>query len=729
MEKIVHTYCRICEPNCGLKATVVDGKLVKLAGDKEHPISKGYICPRGLATLDIHQDLDRISHPQKKVGDGFEQVSWKDALGDIGKKLKHIRDTYGKHSVALYIGNPLAFDYGFSIYMPVLTKTLGSRNVYSAGSQDCNNKIAGSQVLFGSPMFHPVPDIDNIDFLIIWGANPVISKMTLVSLARPEERLKAIEKRGGRVVIIDPRRTETAGMMGEHVFIRPDSDIFLMLAMLNVIFSENLHDAAFVNEHAKNMDQLKDLAAQYPPERAAGVTGIDKDVIITLARDFAKAKNAGIYCSLGVNLGTHGTLGYWLVQCLNAATGRLDRKGSMFFCDPIVDFARMGQKGKKSEGKKSGGTKPPRPKRLSRIGGFTHVSGNYPAGILADEILTPGKDQIKALIVISGNPMLTVPDPTRLEEAFKSLDLLVSLDLFVNETGGMSDYVLPCKDFYEHWDFGLAVSMFNPIRYINYTDKVVDAKGERRDLWVILHQIMQSAGYPFMGNKKFGKVAGLLDGTGRALHFSAPLSYRPKLILKILLRMGGVSWRKLKNSHQGLLLPPHKVGRFFSHRILTADKKFDFAPEQFMAEADAIARHFDAESSYQGFKLINQRQKRTHNSWFHNVESFSSKMKTNYVSINASDAEELGIAQDDLVEVITPTSTIKLPANIVTTLMPGVICIPHGWGHDKPSGLSKARQYPGVNVNTLMASGPDALEKFAGMAKLTGVNVEVRKAV
>ncbi len=721
MEKIINTYCRVCEPNCGLKATVIDGKLAKITGSKEHPVSKGYICARGLATYDIHHDPDRINYPQKMVNGSFQNVNWDSALLDIGEKIKSIREKYGKDSVAVYFGNPLAFDFAFSVFLQMAIQTLGSKNIYSAGSQDCNNKIAAAQPIFGSPILHPVPDIDNMEFLIIWGSNPAISKMSFISLTRPEERLKAIEERGGRVIIIDPRRTETARQFGEHIYIRPDTDIFMLLAMLHIILKEELHDRAVVDNHTKNVGLLKNLAAKYPPERAAEVTGIDKEIIITLARDFASAKNAGIHSSLGISLGSHGTLGYWLVQCLNTITGRLDSKGSMIFCDPITDFSRMSRRTQASDTDKK------RKPRLSRIGNFTHVAGTYPSGILADEILTPGEGQIKALIVISGNPMLTVPDPKKLEKAFKSLDLLVSLDLFINETGGLSHYVLPCQDFYEHWDFTITSNMFNPVRHINYTDKVVDALGERKEIWVILHDILCAAGYPFMGNKTAGKIARFLDGIGKLLKRTRPFSYRPQLLLKILLLMGRVSWRKLKHSPNGLMLSPHKIGNFFKSKILTPDKKLDLAPEQFMEEADALAQHFEKEKIYKGFKLINQRQKRTHNSWFHNVASFVEKMQTNTVSINEEDATSLNISQGDMVEVKSVTGAIRLPAEVVKDLMPGVISIPHGWGHDKPSGLSNAKKYPGVNVNLLMASGPESLEKFAGMAKLTGVPVTMEK--
>jgi len=264
MEQSKYTFCRICEPGCGLKASVVDGKLKKITGNKNHLVTKGYICARGLASLDIHHDPDRIKYPVKQVNGNFEHVEWKTALKDIGQRLKNIREKYGNDSVAVYFGNPIAFDFGFSLYMPMAINTLKTRNIYSAGSQDCNNKFVASEKIFGSPLLHPIPDIDNTDFLIIWGSNPAISKMSFISLARPEERLRAIEKRGGRVIIIDPRKTETAMLLGEHVYIRPDTDIYLMMSMLNTIISKNLHDTGIVSRHTRGFDELKNIVAKYP---------------------------------------------------------------------------------------------------------------------------------------------------------------------------------------------------------------------------------------------------------------------------------------------------------------------------------------------------------------------------------------------------------------------------------------------------------------------------------
>jgi anaerobic selenocysteine-containing dehydrogenase len=714
--EIKSTYCRICEPNCGLRLKVVDGRITEVSGDPDHPLSRGFICARGKAGLDVHRDPDRLDHPLRRDREQWDRVGWSEAIADIGARLRAVREKHGRHSVALYFGNPIAFDYPLSIYMPFAMSALRSRNIYSAGSQDCNNKFLASEKLFGSPLHHPVPDIDRIEFLIVLGSNPAVSQMSFLSLPRAIERLREISDRGGRVVFIDPRRTESARVTGEHLFIRPDTDAFLLLAMLHVIIAEDRYDRAAVAEHTTGLAELGRLAALFPPERAAAVTGIPAETIAALARDFAGAKNAGMYGSLGTNLGSFGTVCAWLIQAINAITGRLDRSGSMIFGDGILDMPRI----YKWQSRNQSG-------RRSRVGGHPAILGTMPGGILADEILQPGPDQIKALIVVSGNPLLTVPNPDRLAEAIGSLDLVVSLDLFRNETAALAHYVLPCTDMFERWDFAMTGAVFNPTRLANFTEAMVPPAAERRETWQALHQILAAAGYPEWNHRLLGPLGRAADRIGSIFGLPEPLSFPARLLLRATIAASDVDWETLINSPHGLRLTPHRVGRFFSHRILTPDRKINLAPAEFIAERAALETFFASEREYTGLKLIGQRQRRTHNSWLHNVESFMVREQTNRALVNPADAAVRGIADGDMVEVETEAGAIRLPAVITDDIMPGAVAVPHGWGHDRPSGLSVARRYPGVNVNALIASGPETLEKLAGMARLTGVRVRMKK--
>lgn len=714
MRETKHTYCRVCEPNCGLVATVEDGRLAKLAGDPEHPLSRGYCCARGLATFDIHHDPDRLNHPVRRTAGGWQRVSWDEALRDIGNRLAQIRARSGRDAVALYFGNPVAFDSALSLYLPLALKSLGSRNAFSAGSQDCNNKFVAAERVLGSPLLQPVPDIDHTDFLLLIGANPAVSKMSFISLTRPEERLKDIERRGGRIVIVDPRRTETAGLMGEHHFIRPDTDVFLLAALLHVIIGEELYEAATMRRHTRGFEELRAFVAAFPPDRAGKVTGMAPEVITALARDFARAHRACVYASVGVNMGSFGTLAAWLVHCLNLVTGRFDRQGSLLFPEGLIDMARAMQKAGM-------------PQHTARIGGFPSVMGTLPAGILADEILAPGPGQIKALIVVCGNPLLTVPDTARLREALGQLELIVSLDLFINETAGLAQYVLPCTDMYEHADMAMAGMAFNPRRFLNYTAAVVAPRGERKDIWMILHEVLLAAGYHPLGIPALSLLTKPLDRLGRALGRTRPVSFDPWFLMRLLLLVSRVSWRRLRHGG-GLLLGEHRTGRFFTHRILTPDRKADLAPPEFIAQRPVLEEFLLEETAYTGFKLIGQRQRRTHNSWFHNVKAFMEKERTNVATVHPGDAGRMGIGDGDAIVVRSVTGAIRLPARLSDEVMPGVVAIPHGWGHHEPSGLNVARAYPGVNVNMLTPSGPEALERLSGMARLTGIRISVEKA-
>ncbi len=718
MEKTVHTYCRVCEPNCGIIATVKDGRLVKVQGDPAHPVSKGYICRRGRATLDVHLDPDRLDYPLRKKGEEWKRADYNEAVKDIGARIRAIRKKHGDNAVALYFGNPVAFDFSFGLYLPIAMMSMRSRNFYSSGSQDCNNKFVGARAVFGSPVLHPVPDVENIDFLILMGSNPAVSQSSFISLARPIERLRNIEKRGGRVIVVDPRYTETAKMVGEHVPIRPDSDAFLLMAMLNVIIGEGLFDRDKVKRTCRGLDELERFTGKWTPASAEKITGIPADKIAGLARDFAAAKNAGIHASLGLNLGSFGTLCYWLVQCLNAVTGRLDQRGSMVFPEGLIDFASLYSRTPKrvSVGKNS------------RVGGYPSVLGTWPAGVMADEMLTPGPGQVKALIVVAGNPMLTVQDPRKLEKAMKGLELTVSLDLYRNETAELCEYVFPCTDMYERWDFGMIALNFNPLRHINYTEAAVKPKAERRDTWRIMHDIIRASGYDFGGNKALSITAGLLDGAAKALGRPGPWSFSPHLMMRAQLLAGKRSWQSLKDGPQGLLLGEHLVGRFFSGRIRTPDGKANLAPEPFIGSASELDEFYRREKDAAGFQLIGLRQRITHNSWFHNAESLVKDVLTNKAILNPEDADALKINDGDIVRVSTDFGSIELPATVSEEVPPGVVAVPHGWGHGIKSGLSAAKKRPGVNVNLLLPSGPGTMEKLAGMAKMTGVRVKIEKA-
>src|SRR5436190_21982849 len=446
MAERVVTFCRICEAHCGMVATVEDGRVTQLRPDPDHPLSSGYACPKGIAMTDVQNDPDRVLHPLRKTADGeFERVSWQEALADIGTRVRAVRERHGPKSIGWYMGNPGAFSYSHTLWVKGFLDGLGSPHYYTAGSQDVNNRFAASALLYGSPLVVPIPDLARTSFLLMLGANPMVSHGSVLSAPRIRDQLIEITDRGGRIVVVDPRRTETARQF-EHLPIRPDADAWLLLSMLQVIFEEGLADQVALARDASGGEELARRAAAFTPERAAEMTGIEPDRIREIARAFASAPSAVAYGRTGSCLGRFGTLVAYLLDALNAVTGNLDRPGGAVFGRPPLALDEIGEKiGLATYGK-----------IRSRIGGYPDVIGNLPATLLPDEITTPGKGQIRAFFVSAGNPVLSVPDGTALERALGELDLMVSLDFYGNVTNRHADYVLAAHTFLEREDVPVA---------------------------------------------------------------------------------------------------------------------------------------------------------------------------------------------------------------------------------------------------------------------------------
>src|SRR3954453_22590030 len=526
------TFCRICEPHCGMIATVDGDRVVRMRPDPDHPLSRGYACPKGIAMPEVQHDPKRVLHPLKRSGDGFERVSWDEALEDIAPRLRGIRERHGGESIGWYMGNPGGSSYAHTLWSKGFVDALGSAHYYTAGSQDGNSRFAAGALMFGSPLRVPIPDLERTSFLLMVGANPFGSNGSVLSAPRVRDRLHAIVARGGRVVVVDPRRTETAREF-EHVPIRPDTDAWLLLSLLHVVGRDSA---------------LGRLVAAFSPEATAERTGVPAERCRALARDLAAAPSAAVYGRTGSCLGRFGTLVAFLLDALAAVTGNLDRPGGNLFATPPVDIERIARPfGLASYGR-----------RRSRVGGFPDVLGQMPAGVMADEIETPGRGQLRALIVSAGNPLVSVPDPKRLRAAFGKLDLLVSIDLFVNETGRHADFVLPATTWLEREDVPVAFLPFFIRPFVQWTDAVVDPPGEARQEWQVVEALARELGIvpasvpPIRWLRRLG------------------LSITPKRMLELLLRTGParLTTARLRRHPHGLVLgKAWKTGSLRSKRI------------------------------------------------------------------------------------------------------------------------------------------------------------------
>ncbi len=708
------TYCRICEGLCGLIAEVEDGRLVNLSPDPEHPVSRGYFCPKGKAMLAVQNDPRRLRHPLKRTASGWERVSWDEAIGDISRKLSAIRKKHGGRSIGMYLGNPSAFSYSYAAFSQAFLQGIGTPNLFTAGSQDCNNKFAFSQIFYGSPLIHLFPDIDHTDYLLVIGSNPMVSHLSFVTAPRVSERIKAIEKRGGKVVMINPRRTETSRVVGEHIFIRPDTDIFFLLSLIRQIFSEHLEDQTVLQTYTEGLETLRRACEPYSPEKVAGLTGVSAENIVRIAREFSSARTAACYGRAGVCLGRFGTLVSWGIDLLNLVTGNLDRLGGAVFHPGFVDIIRIFDL--------SGAGKS---KHRSRIGNYPQLMGTFPAGIMADEILTPGQGQIRAMVISSGNPIVSCPNTRRLEEAFARLELVVMVDFYLNETSRFAHYLLPNVTFFERDDLPVSTTSFQPIPYAQYTEAVVPPDGEQLPEWEIFSRLTEGMNLPLMGiipASLVFKPARLIE----KLPLAGPyLKFKPSWLIPGLLLTGRmISFRKLKKAPHGILLKPNKSGELLEKRFRRKRKKLNLVPSEFRAELQKVAQYADPHPDLEyPLLMIGRRSLGSINSWMHHAPHL--KGKTNDCLINPDDAARVEIAEGERVRVTSRIGSVEIIAKITEEIMPGVISISHGFYDTPPAECNLPGKSPGACTNVL--TDEKDLETFAGMALLNGVHVRVEK--
>jgi anaerobic selenocysteine-containing dehydrogenase len=683
----------------------------------------GFACVKGLKQHRLFGSPDRVRHPMKRVGRRFHRVSWEQALAEIGAHVQRLRRDPGPDSIAMYVGTAAGFSLLHPIFAQGFMTGVGSRSMYASATQDCSNKFAVAREVYGFPFTQPFPDLDHTACLIVVGANPVVSKWSFLQVPNPVRRLRAIEARGGRVFVVDPRRTETAKAAGTHVFIRPGTDVFFYLAFLHELLATGGVDRARAARHMKGLAAIERLAAPWTPERTAAVTRIPAEALREMARAYREADGAALYSSTGVNMGGHGALAFWIQEVVNAVSGNLDRRGGTLVGRGVLDFAKLGRRSGFGLSRER-----------SRIGGFAAVNDAFPGGVLADEILTPGERQVRALFCTGGNPLITMAASERLRAAFERLELLVAIDILPTETATLAHYVLPATTPLERWDLPFAFPLLMGMQsrpYLQATRPVVRPGGEPRDEATLYLDLARACGAPLFGSRTVQRVLEWATALHSRLHPGRPPSVPQELLMSALLRLtGNGSFRKLAREAHGRPLPPHRPEDYLGRRVGTDDGRIDLAPEALLAQARRLDAAFDRELADRGrLKLITRRHVKTHNSWTHNEPEFvAGRRHTNYLYMHPEDARAAGIGHGDLADVTSAAGRVRVPVHWLSDLQPGTVALPHGWGHQSAAGLSVASKTSGVNVNLLAADGPDALEPLSGMAQLTGILVEVRPA-
>lgn len=720
------TYCRICEPTCGMIATVESGQLTRLRPDTDHPVTQGFSCPKGIEFTHVQNDPDRLLYPMRRTASGaFERISWATAIAEIGARLREIRARHGGASIGWYAGNPSAFSHSHALWSAGFVRGVGSQHLYTPNTQDTSSRFVASALLYGNPAVVPMPDLDRTHFLLMVGANPLVSRGSIISAGNMRERLTGIVVRGGRVVAVDPRRTETARAF-EHVAIRPDGDAWLLLGMLHVIFAESLADEAAPRQQARGVDVVRSAAAACSPELAATRCDVPAATIRDLARAFATAPSAAAYGRTGACLGRYATLVNALLDTLTLVTGNFDRPGGAVFGRPPIDFpalaARLGLATYDSY--------------RSRVGALPEVLGQLPAPLMAAEIRTPGPGQLRALMISAGNPVLSVPGSAELDEALGELDLLVGIDIYRNESHRHAHYLLPATTFYERDDVPLPLLDFQLTPFVQWTDAVVPARGEARDDWRIIDDLARELGFAPVA----GSVAKWI-GTGRAGRLAARAiggvarRVKPAVLVDLLLRTGrdgdrfglrrgGLSLAKLRAQPHGVVLAPHVETGVLRRRVSHRDHVVHLDAPPLVAELDRLAREPDPGDTEWPLLMIGRREVRSHNSWLHNTPRFADGTRHQVALVHPKDAATAGVADGDVVRVVSGRGAIEVPIAVSEEVGVGTIAIPHGWGH-RDAGWTVANGAGGANVNELTSPAHGDLEQVSGMSRLTGVPVRI----
>ena len=690
MSEVHYRACNRCEAICGIEIKHEDGKVLSITGDKQDPFSRGHICPKALALKDIYEDENRLRRPVKRTGSDWREISWDEAFDEIAGKIKEIQAKYGRNAVAVFQGNPSVHNFGTLLSSGELLKALKTQNHYTATSVDQLPHHFAAWAMLGHPLLLPIPDIDRTEYFLIFGANPLASNGSLMTSPDIINRLEAIKKRGGQIVLIDPRRTETARVASEHHFIRPSSDVYFLLAIINTLFAENLVNPAHLSGFTDGVETLREVSNDYVPEKAAGLTGISASEIKRIAIEFANAKSAVCYGRIGVSTQKFGGLCQWLINSINILTGNFDRAGGAMFTAPAFDILAASKGGNIHN------------RWQSRVRKLPEFMGELPVAALAEEILTEGDGQIKALFTSCGNPVLSTPNGARLEKALEKLEFMVSIDIYINETTRHASIILPPATGLEvsHYDVIFNIlAVRNPAKYS--APLFPKADGARSD-WEILQTL-----------------AHRLSEQGEPLKLVPP---EMKLDFGLRFSPYKLSLEELQKHPHGIDLGELKP--CLPERLFTENKRLNLAPEVFVKD---LAR-LNGEEKTAGdfpFALIGRRHLRDCNSWLHNSEILVKGKNRCTLLINRTDAEKLNLQNNQTVKVSSRVGAIELPAEITDAIAPGVVSIPHGYGHGRAGvRLDTAKNHAGVSINDLTDHA--LIDELTGNAAFSNVKVRVQ---
>ena len=716
--EVHYRICPFCEQNCGTEVTIdrASNSILTVRGDKSDPLSKGYICPKAYALKDLHHDPEVLSGPLIKRNGRFEAASWEEALDFTARRLIEVQREHGPNAIATYFGTALTHIPGLALYAPMLLTAIGSNQVYSASSVDSHAHFMTTAAMFGCLSSMPIPDIDRSDYFVLIGANPLQSNGSFMTAPGVGRRLRDIQARNGKVVVIDPRRTETAEMADWHLSVRPGSDAVLLLAITTILFAENLVNLRHLSDRVDNLDQLREIAARVTPEQASVACGIPVEDIYRLAREIAAAPTACIYGRIGSSMQQFGSLTNWLIVAVNALTGNLDRAGGSMFPQGVFEAILFSDRYRD-------GTLP-YARWHSRVSGLPELGGQLPCAAMMEEMDTPGEGQVRALITLCGNPVLSTPNGGgRLTRAIESLDFVLSFDIFINETSRHADVILPSPKCLTHSDFMVVYPFFTVRDYLRWSAPVFEAPpGFLHDTEVICELVARMKGISAEEADELAlrmlheQLRDQRNAVASAVPFETALNaltefYGQDRMLELLVRSGpygdhfgqrpgGLTIEKLKAEPHGIDFGPMQSR--IDDVIFLPSGRIDLAPALITCDLPRLERWI-AEEKPDGLHLLGRRHMRSFNTWMHNLPSLAKGPNPCTLLMHPRDAERRGIADGQSVRIRSRTGEIEAPAELSDEMREGVVSLPHGWGHDDPEipGQLRAKARAGVNYNLL----------------------------
>ncbi len=707
MSKTHYGICNFCDSICGLQIEHDGKNIISIRGDRQNQFSRGHICPKGIAQQDLYNDPDRLRRPVRRKGGGWEEVSWAEAFAEAGSRIAAIQKKYGNDAIAVYYGNPTSHNYSSLLVLVPFVKGFKTRNIYSATSVDSLTRMLVSLLVYGSQALLPIPDIERTELLMIIGANPVVSNGSVMAAPDCKKRLMEIRERGGKIFVIDPRRTETAAIADAHYFIRPGTDALFLLAMLNTMFKEEIANPGKLNLMIDGLDRLKEIAAEYPPERVADTVGIASEDIKALARDFLSSPKAVCYGRMGTSTQEFGSLATWLVDAVNIVTGNLDRPGGAMFTTPAVDLVGLA-KLLRQPGFFN--------RWQSRVSGLPEFNGEFPVAALAEEIETPGPGQIKALVTNAGNPILSLPNGRRLDRAFEKLEFMASIDFYINETTRHADIIFPPTTSMETDHYSILEHAMGIRNTAHYAPALFPKPEGARHNWEIQLDLI----YHIERNR-----SALSSGLGWIKH-SALYFFSPQRQLNFLLRLRPykLSIEKLKEFPHGIDLGP--LESRIDKVISTPNRRINLVPEILTGDLERLQKKLGPEESLSEgeFLLISRRTLRSMNSWMHNSLRLVKGKNRCTLMMSPEDADRSGLEMGQQVIVTSRVGEIRAPLEVTDEMMPGVVSLTFGWGHAREgSMMSVAREHAGVSMNDI--TDECLYDKVSGISVLDGIPVTV----